>query len=348
MPELRKSPILKRWVIISTERAKRPIDFKVTREEDQGEFCPFCVGNEGKTPPEVLAYRDPATKSNSPGWKVRVVPNKFPALQIEGDLNRHGEGIYDMMQGIGAHEVIIESPDHKKNIQYLSNDHIGSIFWAIRERMLDLKKDARFRYILVFKNWGKEAGASLAHSHMQLIATPIIPKGVIEEMDGAKAHYDLKERCIFCDIIGQELKDKRRIVYQNEHFVSLSPFASRFPFETWVLPLKHVSAYETITGELLPSLVDIMKTVLLKLDKALLKPPFNFIIHTSPCNGGELPYYHWHIEIIPKLTKVAGFEWGSGFYINPTSPEDAAKELRDAEITNEDLKNLKETEKETL
>ena len=348
MPELRKSPILKRWVIISTERGKRPIDFKVTREEIHGGFCPFCEGNESKTPPEVLAYRDPTTKPNSPGWTVRVVPNKFPALQIEGDLNKHGDGIYDMMQGIGAHEVIIESPDHETNIQYLSNDHIGSIFWAIRERMLDLKKDSRFRYILVFKNWGKEAGASLAHPHMQIIATPIIPKRVIEEMDGAKAHYDLKERCIFCDIINQELKDKKRVVHQNEHFIAFSPFAARFPFETWVLPLKHISVYETTDVELLPSLVDIMKTVLLKLDKTLLKPPFNFIIHTSPCNGGDLPYYHWHIEIIPKLTKIAGFEWGSGFYINPTSPEDAAEELRNAKITNEDLMNLKETEKETM
>ncbi len=348
MPELRKSPILERWVIISTERGKRPIDFKVTREEPKEGFCPFCTGNEDKTPPEILAYRDPMTKPNSPGWKVRVVPNKFPALQIEGDLNKRGDGIYDMMQGIGAHEVIIESPDHKANIHYLDKEHMESIFWAVRERMIDLKKDSRFRYILVFKNWGKEAGASLAHSHMQIIATPIIPKRVHEEMNGAKAHYDLKERCIFCDIISQELKDKRRIVYQNKHFIALSPFAARFPFETWVLPLKHVSAFETTKREWLPSMIDAMKTVLLKLDKALFNPPFNFIMHTSPCNGGNIPYYHWHIEIMPKLTKVAGFEWGSGFYINPTSPEDAAEEMRNTNINFDDSQNFQETKKEIM
>ncbi|HMA75973.1 MAG TPA: galactose-1-phosphate uridylyltransferase [Candidatus Krumholzibacteriaceae bacterium] len=339
MPELRKSPILKRWVIISTERGKRPLDFKVVRDEPKEGFCPFCSGNEDKTPPEVLSYRDSGTGPDSPGWKVRVVPNKFPALQIEGDLNKRGEGLYDMMQGIGAHEVVIESPDHKKNLHYLGNDHIESVFCAIRERMIDLKKDPRFRYILVFKNWGKEAGASLEHSHMQLIATPIIPKRAIEELDGAKAHYAQKERCIYCDIINQELKDKRRIVYQNEYFIALSPFAARFPFETWVLPLKHISAFEKTDRNCFPSLVDIMKTVLLKLDKALFDPPFNFIIHTSPCNGIDFNYYHWHIEIIPKLTKVAGFEWGSGFYINPTSPEEAAEELRNIDISG-DNQNL--------
>jgi len=335
MPELRKSPVIGRWVIISTERGKRPIDYKTIPEEPDNGFCPFCPGNEDKTPPEVLAYRDPLSQPNTQGWKVRVVPNKFPALQVEGELNKRGEGIYDMMQGIGAHEVLIESPDHKKNIQYLDNNHIESILHAVRERMLDLKRDPRFRYILVFKNWGKEAGASLAHSHIQIIATPIIPKRAIEELEGAKFHYNLKERCIFCDIINQELKDKSRIVYQNDNFIALAPFAARFPFETWVMPLRHVSSFENTNIEWFPSMVDIMKKVLLKIDKVLFRPAFNFIIHTSPCNSDGLDYYHWHFEIIPKLTKVAGFEWGSGFYINPTPPEDAAEELRNVNVDEE-------------
>ncbi|MBD3423075.1 MAG: galactose-1-phosphate uridylyltransferase [Candidatus Latescibacteria bacterium] len=332
MPELRKSPVIGRWVIISTERGKRPIDFKVVREETSGKFCPFCPGNEDKTPPEILAYRDPKTKPDTEGWSVRVVPNKFPALRIEGDLGKRGLGIYDMMEGIGAHEVLIESPWHDKNIQYLSNNHIETVFHAIRARMLDLKKDSRFRYILVFKNWGKEAGASLEHSHMQMIATPIIPKRAMEELKGAEFHYKLKERCIFCDIISQEQRDKSRVVYQNEYFIALEPFAARFPFETWVLPLQHISAFENTDIRWFPSFVDVMKKVLLKLDKVLSAPPFNFIIHTSPCNEDNLDYYHWHVEIIPKLTKVAGFEWGSGFYINPTPPEAAAEELRNVEI----------------
>jgi len=332
MPELRKSPVIGRWVIISTERGKRPIDFEVAREKISGKFCPFCPGNEDKTPPEILAYRDPKTKPDTEGWSVRVVPNKFPALRIEGDLGKRGIGIYDMMEGIGAHEVLIESPYHDKNIQYLNSNHIETIFHAIRARMLDLKKDTRFRYILVFKNWGKEAGASLEHSHMQIIATPIIPKRAMEELKGSEFHYKLKERCIFCDIINQEQKDQSRIVYQNQYFIALEPFAARFPFETWVLPLQHISAFENTDIRWFPAFVDIMKKVLLKLDKVLSAPPFNFIIHTSPCNEDNLDYYHWHVEIIPKLTKVAGFEWGSGFYINPTPPEAAAEELRNVEV----------------
>ena len=331
MPELRKDPVIGRWVIISTERGKRPIDFKLEKRPPKGGFCPFCEGNEDKTPPEVLAYRNPLTSPNMPGWKVRVVPNKFPALQIEGDLDKRGDGSYDMMRGVGAHEVLIESPDHLKNLMYLSREHIESIFWALRDRSIDLNKDSRFRYILIFKNWGEEAGASLEHSHMQIIATPIIPKRAIEEIDGAKLHYQLKERCIFCDIIKQEFEISKRVIYTNDYFVAIAPYASRFPFETWVLPIKHVSSFEKTTAEWFTHLSDIMKTVLLRLDAALDRPPFNFIIHTAPCKTPDLEYYHWHIEIMPKLTRVAGFEWGSGFYINPTPPEEAAEVLRSIE-----------------
>lgn len=333
MPELRKSPIFEGWVIISTERGKRPNDFRREKKPARGGFCPFCNGNEDKTPPEVLAYRDPMSAPNKEGWKVRVVPNKFPALQIEGDLDKRGDGIYDMMRGVGAHEVVIESPDHSKNIQYLPQEHVESIFWALRERSLDLKKDSRFRYILIFKNWGEEAGASLEHSHIQIIATPIIPKRAVEEINGSKFHYDLKERCIFCDILMHEIKEQKRVIYQNENFIAITPFASRFPFESWILPLKHISAFEKTPTEWFPSLADILKNTLTRIDIALDEPPFNFIIHTSPCNQPDMPYYHWHIEIMPKLTRVAGFEWGSGFYINPTPPEEAAEVLRNIDLT---------------
>ena len=194
MPELRKDVITGRWVIISTERGKRPIEYKMEKRPAVGGFCPFCDGNEDKTPPEVLAYRNPQSAPNSRGWKVRVVPNKFPALQIEGDLDKRAEGIYDTMRGVGAHEVLIESPQHLTQLSDLSNEHVESIFWAIRDRCIDLNKDPRFKYILVFKNRGEEAGASLEHSHIQLIATPIIPKRAMEELDGSQFHYKLKER----------------------------------------------------------------------------------------------------------------------------------------------------------
>ena len=167
---------------------------------------------------------------------------------------------------------------------------------------------------------------------MQLIATPIIPKRVIEELEGSKFHYKLKERCIFCDILKQEIREQKRVINVNDHFIAVTPFASRFPFESWILPLEHVSAFEKTTAEWFPALADILKTVLMRLDAVLDKPPFNFIIHTAPCKTPDLDYYHWHIEIMPKLTKVAGFEWGSGFYINPTPPEDAAETLRNVDL----------------
>jgi len=202
--------------------------------------------------------------------------------------------------------VLIESPDHSKNLHHLPKEHVESIFWALRDRCIDLKKDSRFRYILIFKNWGEEAGASLEHSHMQVIATPIIPKRAIEELEGSKFHYKLKERCIYCDILKQEQKEGSRIIYRNDFFIALAPFASRFPFETWVLPLQHISAFEKTPTEWFPALADIMKTVLTRLDVTLDEPPFNFIIHSAPCKTPDLDYYHWHIEIMPKLTKVAG------------------------------------------
>ena len=328
MPELRKDPIIGRWVIISTERGKRPSHFGQTDKRISPKACPFCPGNETATPREIIAYRPGGSEPNNPGWSLRVVPNKYPALIIEGDLEREPKGIYDRMNGIGAHEVIIETPQHEYDLVDLPIQNIKDVLWAYRERYLDLQRDPRFKYILIFKNRGEEAGASLEHSHIQLIATPIIPKRAVEELEGAKFHYQLKERCIFCDILKQEKEVEKRVVCSNENFIAISPYASRFPFETWVLPLQHISAFERTSADLFPDLADIIKSVLKRLDSVLGEPPFNFIIHTAPCKTPDLDYYHWHIEIMPKLTRVAGFEWGSGFYINPTPPEEAAESMR--------------------
>ncbi len=331
-PQLRKDPIIGRWVIISTDRGKRPSDWTVEPEKKVGGFCPFCPGNEDKTPPEIGAVRKEGTAPNTPGWMVRVVSNKFPALKIEGELNRRGEGIFDLMNGIGAHEVIIECPDHLIELADLPVDHIRNVFRLYRERMIDLKRDIRFKYILIFKNHGKAAGASLEHSHTQLIAMPIIPKRVAEELDGAHKYYSFKERCIFCDIIRQEMQWSSRLVLSSPNFIVFEPFAARFPFETWLLPIKHSYRFEDISDEDVYELAATMKETLQRLNKVLENPPYNFIIHTSPLQDQEYFEYHWHIEIIPKLTKVAGFEWGSGFYINPTPPEDAANALRDVQL----------------
>ena len=337
MPELRKDPIVGRWVIISTDRAKRPTDFVREGVKIKGGFCPFCYGNESKTPPEILAYR-PNTNGNapqkdSPGWTIRVVPNKFPALGIEGNLAKQAEGMFDKMNGIGAHEVIIETPDHNLSLATLPSKRIEDVLWAFRDRILDLKKDRRFKYIVIFKNHGEAAGASLEHPHSQLIALPIVPRRVREEVDNCWHYYDEKERCIFCDIIRQERDTGERVVGENEHFISIAPYAARFPFELWLLPKVHGSSYENNQSTMYSSLARMLKDTLMRLDVVLDRPAYNFMIHTSPVGEEINDHYHWHIEIIPKLTKVAGFEWGTGFYINPTPPEEAARFLREARLT---------------
>lgn len=330
MSELRKDPVTSRWVIISQERAKRPSqEEKVVQKEDH-KLCPFCEGNEKLTPSEIFAIGKTGRHKNSIGWDVRVIPNKFPALGVEGELMPRGENMYDKMNGIGAHEVIIETPEHSKSGVLLSVEHYKNILLTYAERINDLKKDMRMEYILVFKNQGASAGATLEHPHSQLIATPIVPKKVLEELSGAKKYFDFKGRCVFCDMVSAELNATSRVVYENDYFIAFCPFASRFPFEVWVLPRVHDSVYEDITEKEASELAKAMKAVLSKLNEALANPDYNYILHNGPHKNHDKDSFHWHIEIMPKLTKVAGFEWGSGFYINPTSPEDAAKFLREA------------------
>lgn len=330
MPELRKDPIHGRWVIIATERSRRPSDFTPEERKPVGGFCPLCEGNEDRTPPEVLAFRDNGAPPNSPGWSLRVVPNKFPALRIEGELDREGEGIYDKMNGIGAHEVVIETPQHSETLATLPLKSVENVLWAYRARIIDLKRDDRLRYVMVFKNHGSAAGASLEHPHSQIIALPIVPTRVREEIEGSKNYFLYKDRCVYCDIIRQELREKRRVIAENSGFVSLEPFASRFPFETWILPKIHQPSYEQMEGVLYGRAAEILSDTLRKLKQVLDDPPYNYILHTSSFPDQDRDHYHWHIEIMPKLTKVAGFEWGTGFYINPTPPEEAAEYLREA------------------
>jgi UDPglucose--hexose-1-phosphate uridylyltransferase len=329
MPELRKDPVVGRWVIISTERGRRPSDFPSQPVQAQGGSCVFCPHNESKTPPEILAIRHPDSEANGPGWSLRVVPNKFPALRIEGELEPSGDGLYDRMNGVGAHEVVIETPDHTATLATLSPDAVADVLLAFRDRVVDLKKDPRFEYILVFKNHGAAAGASLEHPHSQLIATPIIPIMVSEELKGASEYYDMKERCVWCDVVHQERRARRRIIMEANGFMALAPFAPRFPFETWILPTQHRWAFEETGVEELRGLAEVLGGFLRRLDRVLGRPPFNFMLHTAPLREGPLEHFHWHLEIIPKLTNVAGYEWGTGFFINPVPPEDAAAALRE-------------------
>jgi UDPglucose--hexose-1-phosphate uridylyltransferase len=328
--ELRKDPVVGRWVIISAERGRRPTDFGPDPARPRLASCVFCPGHEDKTPPEILAGRAPGGEPNRPGWTFRVVSNKFPALRIEGDLEPSGEGPFDRMNGVGAHEVVIEAPQHEATLAAMPLDAVADVLLAFRERMLDLKKDARFQYILIFKNHGEAAGASLEHPHSQLIATPIIPIMVTEELAGAAQYYGIKERCVWCDVVRAERRSRRRVILDAEGFVALAPFAPRFPFETWILPDRHTPAYEESPVEALRALAGVLGSFLRRMNLVLNDPPFNFVLHTAPLHEPEREHFHWHLEIIPKLTRIAGFEWGSGFFINPVAPEDAATALREA------------------
>lgn len=328
MPELRKDPILGRWIIISKERQKRPTDFPVELSKGSGGFCPLCPGNESFTPPEVFAVRKGHFPANGSGWEVRVVPNKYPALVIEGDLAKEGIGLFDRMNGIGAHEVIIESPHHDDTFAEFSLERMCLVLDAYKERIIDLERDSRFRYVMVFKNHGKAAGASLEHSHSQLIALPILPRMIVSELEGSRSYYQYKERCIFCDIVRQEMQQGERVVCQNDKYITVTPFAPRTPFEMWILPKKHSSAYyEQTDGDLL-ALAEVFSESMRRLCACIPNVPYNFVLHTEPLQSGGIDFYHWHFEIVPKLTSIAGFEWGSGFYINPLPPEEAALYLR--------------------
>jgi len=332
MPELRKDPILSRWVIVSTERGKRPHEYKKEQEPERPGTCAFCPGNEHMTPKEIMAYREEGSQPNAPGWFLRVVPNKFPALKVEGEIVREGEGMYDKMTGVGAHEVIIETPNHDETLSSMSISQFENVLWAYKDRINDLKRDDRLRYVMIFKNHGFRAGASLQHAHSQLIALPIVPKTVMEELKGAKDYYSYKERCIFCDIIRQEIRDGERLVAENSDFLAICPFAARFPFEMWILPKSHDSAFENISRSEQATLAQLFSDVLKRLRRGLSDPAYNFYLHNAAFTESNSAHYHWHFEITPRITRMAGFERGTGFYINPTPPEDAAKFLRELEL----------------
>ncbi len=346
MPELRRDPVIGRWVIISTERAKRPDQFgpstSVGEEKlSEGEKCPFCEGNEAMTPPEITALRPAGSRPNGPGWDIRVIPSISPLLQIEGSLDRHGHGMYDLMNARGAHEIIVESPRHLKEFD-LPKEQVIKSFNVILDRVQDLEKDKNIKYALVFKNYGKAAGGGhIHHARTQIIGTPVNLKRVKEELSGAKAYYDFKERCLFCDMLKQEMASGFRIAAESKYFVALAAFASRFPFETWILPKEHSCDFYKMDRARVPDLAELMMTLGGKMRKIMGDFPYNFVLHTAPFRRDALKRgywetiesdYHWHFELLPILTRVAGFEWGSGFYINPLLPEDACKSTQEAKI----------------
>jgi UDPglucose--hexose-1-phosphate uridylyltransferase len=341
MSELRWDPLKHHWVIIAADRGRRPNDFFAQEPPTPMTSCPFCYGNEDKTPHEIFALR-PSGPPDSPNWKVRVIPNKYPVLRVEGEVKSRGYGIYDVMNGIGAHEIIIETPDHDRGMADLSAAEITDVLTAYRTRLLDLRQDLRLRHLVLFKNHGARAGASLSHSHSQLIAVPLVPPVTVAELRNCRDFFEQRKRCIFCDIIDFELQIGDRIVREFPEYLIFAPFASCLPFELRLFPKRHLHDFTLLDDASLGQLAVAMKDMLMRLKKVLQDPPFNFILHTSPTlqpRPGRPEFwtsieydYHWHIELVPRITPIAGFEWGSGFHINQTPPEDAAAFLREADF----------------
>ncbi|MCM2264540.1 MAG: galactose-1-phosphate uridylyltransferase [Desulfuromonadales bacterium] len=338
MSEFRWDPLKATWVITANHRAREPRDFFLDRQKIQTSACPFCPGHEGKTPAEVFALRQPGNPANGPGWQVRVVPNKFPLLRIEGELNRRADGHYEVMQGIGAHEVVIETPDHERAMADFSVTEITQVLQAYRARLLDLRRDTRFRYLQIFKNHGFEAGAPLPHAHSQIMAVPITPPTTKVELNLCRDYFRANDCCLICDLNAQELNDGRRVVYDDGRFLVVAPYASCFPFELRLFPQRHGHDFALQDDAELEACATALRNVLRRLRNLLRDPPFNFILHTAPPMQPRpghpdywtsLPFdYHWHIELVPRLSRIAGFEWGSGFFINLMPPEDAARFLR--------------------
>ncbi len=333
MSQLRQDCTTKEWVIIATDRSKRPHSFrngdKPSKEKPVYQTdCPFCGGNEHLTPHETLAYRSGGAP-DAGGWWVRTIPNKFPALSPEGSLERKEEkGVFRMMDGVGIHEVVIETPIHNQILSLMDDQQVEEILLAYRERYIAIRDDPTIKLIIIFKNYGEGAGTSLEHSHSQIVGTPIVPSDIRRKLEEAASYYDDHGSCVYCDVIEEELSAGKRIVMDTENFLVFQPFASRFPFETWILPKRHQASFGLISQEDSKIFAKILKATLFKLYSKLKDPDYNFVIHTSPIKDEREDYYHWHLQIVPRLTTLAGFEMGSGIYINVAFPEETAEFLK--------------------
>src|SRR5579862_7507136 len=327
MPELRQNFFTKEWVIIATERAKRPEDLATHRATQEipafVETCPFCPGNENKTPPEVLRM-----PPESDQWDVRVIPNKFAALSSDVQPTRGLQHLRRRIQGFGFHEVIIDSPDHSRPMALLSDEQVAHILGAYKQRYNALSADHRVNHITIFKNHGLDAGASLQHPHSQLIATPVIPSQVRQRLHEALRHYDDVGECMFCHMVEREVEEQTRVVLKNEHFVAMEAFASATPFATHIFPLRHMASFGDITGVEITSLGRMLRLLLAKIYVGLENPDLNYTIRSGPAEYAAARHFHWYVSVIPRLTRVAGFELGSGMFINTVLPEDAAEFLR--------------------
>lgn len=338
MNELRRDPMSGRWAIIEHNDK---IDFKslLSRKQHRKEDsknCPFCEGNENLTEPEIYALRAPGKRENGPEWQVRVIPDLHPILQTRGAMDDRGYGIYDVLNAIGVHEVIVEHPHHSVSYPDFTVEHAQHIIEVMQKRTIEIKKDVRFRYVLIHKNYGEASAAITDHSHSHLLATPVTPRRVKTELDFAKEYYLYKERCIYCDMMYMELEKRERIILEDGDFLAVAPFPSRRPFEICILPEKHETFFEQNQNQ--KQLAQMLITIMSKMSKLLKNPDYILTFHNGPNTTAAYKRgywktihkdFHWHIELVPRLHSQTSFELGSGFSINPVAPEIAAKIYRD-------------------
>ncbi len=331
MSELRQNLATKEWYVIATERAKRPHDFTRGKKKppplpERVSDCPFCPGNEHMTPPASLVLEDAS------GWQVRVVANKFSAFSPAGTTERRVNGIHRSMAGVGIHEVIIERPEHNLALPMLTDAQMHLITQAYRARYREAMKDPRIEHIILFKNYGADAGCSLAHPHSQMIAMPLVPTHIRYRIEEARRHYDDMGHCVFCHMVEQEKKENERLVTENEHFVAFCPYACGTPYEVWIVPKRHISSFGNTNDEELYALGLILRDITSRIYYGLSDPDYNYVIRSVPKDEGDALSLHWYIKMMPRLTKQAGFELGSGMYVNVTLPEENAQFLRELKL----------------
>jgi UDPglucose--hexose-1-phosphate uridylyltransferase len=384
MSELRRDAITGRYVIIAPERRLSREAFRRPSPVGamDGDLCPFCEGQEALAGREILAWRNPGTAHDGPGWQVRVVANREPALRIEAQLGDATESLFQWFGGLGAHEVIIESPDHRATLATMAGEQVERVLWAWRERVRDLRRDFRFESFLIVKNFGAQAGATLDHPHSQLLAMPLVPQHLEDELSGARTYFERRGRCVFCDLVEHEAVNHTRVISSDDRAIAFAPFAARVPFETWIIAREHCGPLEGVTDAALYAVAARLHDVMRRLDRVLLSPAFTLLLHAAPVEDAQPvaieprrdlltapyppnadatstpdsarrtpdsglrasdpaptlhaalrtshPYYHWHIEVIPRLLAVPGLAWDGGIHINPVPPEEAAQALRDA------------------
>ncbi|MBE0557923.1 MAG: galactose-1-phosphate uridylyltransferase [Proteobacteria bacterium] len=331
MNDLRYNIVTGDWVIIAPDRSRRPTEY-ITPEEANGPVpahlssCPFCPENESDTLPEEYSVSGPD------GWLIRVVPNKFPALARTGERKRHMGSLHRHVSAVGIHDVVIEHRRHDLTIATMSPGEVAGVLWVYRERFRQIREDTRIEAIVVFRNHQESAGSSLHHPHSQILATPIVPAQFRQRIETAIRHYDTFGECVFCSMVRNEVEEGSRVVAATEHFVAFIPYAAVTPFHTWIVPRRHASSFDTVTDVEINDLGGVLRSLLLRLRTGLGDPPYNYIIRTIPIRTLNTEYFHWYLTIVPRLTRTAGFELGSGMFINGSLPEENAEFLRTVQV----------------